>query len=218
MHEVKHMKVLLLGDSIRMFYEKEVSSQLGVDYEVFAPEENCRFSSYMLNSLRFWLDEFPTPDIIHFNVGLWDCAILYSEDGCFTDIDDYAKNVKKILRELKKTGARIIFATSTPVSDEKEFLVGPIPPKHRNEDIIRYNNVICENLKNEDIIVDDLFSLMYSNKEKYLSNDMIHPNEEGVVLLGTAVANCIRKFGVYENKKCVTKNMKKANKKEKTIQ
>ena len=47
---------------------------------------------------------------------------------------------------------------------------------------------------------------------------MIHPNEEGVVLLGTAVANCIRKFGVYENKKCVTKNMKKANKEEKTIQ
>ena len=90
--------------------------------------------------------------------------------------------------------------------------------KHRNEDIIRYNNVILENLKNEDIIVDDLFSLMYSNKEKYLSNDMIHPNEEGVVLLGTAVANCIRKFGVYENKKCVTKNMKKTNKEEKTIQ
>lgn len=35
------MKVLLLGDSIRMFYQKEVIKQLGDDYEVFALEENC---------------------------------------------------------------------------------------------------------------------------------------------------------------------------------
>ena len=38
------MKVLLLGDSIRMFYQNEVIKQLGDDYEVFAPKENCRFS------------------------------------------------------------------------------------------------------------------------------------------------------------------------------
>ena len=34
------MKVWLLGDSIRLFYHKEVEKLLGADYEVFAPAEN----------------------------------------------------------------------------------------------------------------------------------------------------------------------------------
>ena len=103
MREVKRMKVLLLGDSIRMFYQNEVITQLGENYNVFSPKENCRFSLYVLNSLRFWLNAFPTPDIIHFNAGLWDTAILYREDGCFVDVENYVKNMKSVLRELKKT-------------------------------------------------------------------------------------------------------------------
>ena len=187
------MNVWLIGDSIRMFYQKEVISQLGDHYKVFSPNENCRFSSYVLNSLRFWLNEFPSPDIIHFNAGLWDTAILYHEDGCFIEVEEYVKNMKIILRELKKTGATIIFATTTPVSDEKMDLPGPMPPAHKNQDIIHYNHAVLEAFKNEDIMIDDLFSLIYPQKEKYLCDDMIHPNADGVKLLGTAVANCIRK-------------------------
>ena len=103
------MNVLLLGDSIRLFYQEEVAKQLGDDYNVYGPNENCRFSLFMLNSLRFWMNDFPTPDIIHFNAGLWDVAILYPEDGCFVDMDNYLKNIKAIIRELKKTGAKPVF-------------------------------------------------------------------------------------------------------------
>ena len=192
------MNILLIGDSIRMFYEDDVKSRLGEKYNIYAPEENCRFSSYVLNSLRFWLAKYPEPDIIHFNVGLWDTAILYSEDGCFIGINEYVANMKKILRVLKNTGAKVIFATTTPVSDEKKNILGPMPPAHRNEDIIRYNEAVLEVFKNEDIYVNDLFLLMYEEKEKYLMEDMIHPNEEGVNLLGTAVANAILKCDVSE--------------------
>ena len=194
------MKVLLLGDSIRMFYEKEVKTLLGEEYEVFSPSENCRFSSYMLNSLRFWLNDSSNPDIIHFNAGLWDTAILYSEDGCFTPIDEYVRNMKKVLRELKRTGAKIIFATSTPVSDKKETLPGPMPPAHKNTDIQSYNNAVLEAFKDEDIVINDLFTAMYENKEKYLSDDMIHPNDDGVKLLGQAVADAIKSVGEFETK------------------
>ena len=186
------MKVFLIGDSIRMHYQNEVISQLGSDYEVFAPEENCKFSLYVLNSLRFWLNSNENPDIIHFNAGLWDTAILYPEDGCFVDVKTYVKYMKLILKELKKTGAKIIFATTTPVSDEKASLCGPMPPAHKNEDIIKYNQAVVEAFKNEDIVINDLFSLFLPNKEKYLSEDMIHPNYDGVKLLGTAVAECIK--------------------------
>ena len=194
------MKVLLLGDSIRMFYENEVRELLGSEYEVFSPSENCRFSAYVLNSLRFWLNDFPNPDIIHFNAGLWDTAILYSEDGCFVGIDEYVRNMKKVLRELKKTGAKIIFATSTPVSDKKEKLPGPMPPAHKNTDIQSYNNAVLEAFKDEDILINDLFSVMYEKKEEYLCDDMIHPNDDGVKLLGKAVADMIKSVGEFENR------------------
>ena len=212
------MRVLLIGDSIRMFYQEEVISQLGEGYEVYSPKENCRFSSYVLNSLRFWLDEFPTPDIIHFNAGLWDSAILYPEDGCFVGLPEYVKNMRAILRELKKTGAKIVFATTTPVSDEKAELSGPIPPAHKNSDIGTYNRAVLEMLDRDEVAVNDLFALMYPEKEKYLSEDMIHPNEDGVKLLGTAVSDAIKKCGVCENKKALHGTSKEVMKDQKTMQ
>lgn len=187
------MNVLLIGDSIRLFYEKDVQERLGEAYKIYGPEENCRFSAYVLNSLRFWLETYPAPDIIHFNAGLWDTAILYKEDGCFSDVDTYVSYMKKVLRVLRSTGAQVIFATTTPVDDDKVNFAGPMPPAHRNEDIIRYNAAVLKAFQGEDIYINDLFSLMYEDKEKYLSEDMIHPNEEGIKLLGRAVAEAIQK-------------------------
>ena len=212
------MKVLLLGDSIRMFYQKEVTTQLGVGYEVFAPQENGRFSAYMLNSLRFWLKEFPTPDIIHFNAGLWDTAILYPEDGCFLPATEYVRNMRAILRELKATGAKIIFATTTPVSDEKAHLQGPMPPAHRNEDITRYNRAVLMAFEKEDIAINDLWGAMYPERNVYLSEDMIHPNEAGVKLLGGMVADAIKRVGGYHNEKATAASAAPVCKDEKTVQ
>ena len=140
-------RVLLIGDSIRLHYQNEVKRLIGDEYEITAPQENCRFSSYVLNSLRYWLAECPNPDIIHWNAGLWDIAVLYKEDGCFIPVEEYVLNMQKILRELKKTGAKIIYATTTPVLDEKKYLAGPMPPAHDNEDIIRYNRAVLEAFK-----------------------------------------------------------------------
>ena len=210
------MNVLLLGDSIRLFYQEEVAKQLGDDYNVYGPNENCRFSLFMLNSLRFWMNDFPTPDIIHFNAGLWDVAILYPEDGCFVKIDDYLKNIKAIIRELKKTGAKLIFATSTPVSDKKEFLPGPMPPAVKNCDIMNYNSAVLEMLKQEDVEIDDLFSLIYPERERYICEDLIHPTEEGTKLLAMQVANSIKSVGRYINSKSYSRIENEIN--EKTLQ
>lgn len=73
-------------------------------------------------------------------------------------------------------GAKIIFAT-TPVSDGKKNLAGPMPPAHRNEDIICRNKAVLDASDGEDIYINDLFSLIYDNRKKYLRDDMIHPNE-----------------------------------------
>ena len=43
------IKVTLLGDSIRMIgYGLEVPALLGEDFEVFQPDDNCRFAKYTL--------------------------------------------------------------------------------------------------------------------------------------------------------------------------
>ncbi len=210
--------VLLLGDSIRLFYRDKVKEKLGSDYKVMSPEENCRFSYYALNSLRFWLPKFETPDIIHWNIGLWDSAILYPEDGCFVSKNEYVENMKKILRELKKTGAKVIFATTTPVKDEKQFLPGPMPPRHQNEDIIEYNAAVLEAFKDENIDINDLHTLFYPKREEYLSDDMIHPNEDGVELLSEAVVNAIKKHSGFINNKTKKEAIADIEKSEKTIQ
>lgn len=185
-------EVLLLGDSIRMFYQERVKELLGEEYSVSAPEENCRFSMYTLNSLRMWLPAFPKPDIIHWNNGLWDTAILYAEDGCFTPLDEYLRNLERILRKLRTTGAQIIFATTTPTHPDKANWTGDMPPKHDNADIRHYNEAAVELMRREGIPVNDLYAQVCDDIEHYVCEDWIHPSPEGIETLAQAVAQKIR--------------------------
>ena len=44
--------VLLIGDSIRMGYDKSVKNSLKSKANVYFPEENCRFASYVLRYIH----------------------------------------------------------------------------------------------------------------------------------------------------------------------
>ena len=182
----------MLGDSIRMFYQDRVKELLGKEYNVSAPEENCRFAAYTLNSLRMWLPAFPKPDIIHWNNGLWDTAVLYAEDGCFTPLDEYIRSLERILRKLRTTGAEIIFATTTPTHPGKVNWTGDMPPKHDNADIRRYNEAAVELMRREGIPVNDLYALVCDDIENYVCEDWIHPSPDGIETLAQAVAQRIR--------------------------
>lgn len=49
------MKVTLLGDSIRQIgYGTKVPELLGNSFEVFQPNDNCRFIKYILRGLFDW--------------------------------------------------------------------------------------------------------------------------------------------------------------------
>ena len=99
-------KVLLLGDSIRINYQDLVKEKLEGRAEVVSPESNCAFAKYTLCCLGGWLRELGNPDIVHWNNGIWDACIRFEEDGPFTPIDEYLDTLRRILRELRKTGAR----------------------------------------------------------------------------------------------------------------
>lgn len=177
-------KVLLLGDSIRMYYQSEAIRLLGEEYTVWAPEENCRFAKYTLNSLRFWLPAFPEPDIIHWNNGLWDIKRLYDEPDSFTSVSEYLRDLERIWRVLNKTGAKIIFATSTPVK--------PGMDGFDNDTIQNYNQAAAEMMRQKGIVINDLFSVVYPHTEDYIGEDLLHLSEVGKTACGSAVAKVIR--------------------------
>lgn len=201
------IKVMLIGDSIRLNYQPNVQKELEGEFDVWGIEENCRFAKYTLNELgrmlaafskretRKYAAEFlqPTssfaekieyPDIIHWNNGLWDTSIVCEEDGAFTPIDEYISYIAKILRELRKITNKIIFATTTPVK--------PQNPNQKNEIITQYNERVVEFMKQKGVVVNDLNKLLSSNLDKYLSEDNIHLSEEGKRVCAKQVAEYIR--------------------------
>lgn len=128
--------VLLIGDSIRMGYDKSVKQTLQDVANVYFPDENCRFASYVLRYFHEYKTMVKTGDIdvIQWNAGLWDCLRLFGEEH-HTPIEIYKYYIERICIRIRKIcpNAKVIFATSTSVQTEK-----------MSPDFIRYNNEIEE--------------------------------------------------------------------------
>ena len=142
--------LLLIGDSIRRGYDKSVKKTLEGKANVFFPEDNCRFASYLLRYFHEYVsaDKDNQPDVIHWNAGLWDCLRLFEEEP-HTPIDIYAYYIERVCIRIKKIcpDAKVIFATSTKVISEEM----DINFKRYNEDIEKYNAVAVEIVRNTDL-------------------------------------------------------------------
>ena len=88
---------MLLGDSWRGLYENAVRASLGEEYDVWTPDENCRFARYTLNSLRMYVTAYPAPQVVHFNCGMWDVGRINGENTPFTPLDEYCRDLEKIV-------------------------------------------------------------------------------------------------------------------------
>ena len=67
------MKVVLIGDSIRMGYQPLVAEKCG-EAEVWGPAVNGRHSLWALDHFEEWVAA-QEPDIVHVNFGIHDCSI-----------------------------------------------------------------------------------------------------------------------------------------------
>lgn len=91
------IKVSLLGDSIRRIgYGPVMPELLGDNYEVFQPDDNCRFAKYTLRGLFEWWADMEGSDIIHWNNGLWNICDLFGDGKSLPP----RRNTKKICCEL----------------------------------------------------------------------------------------------------------------------
>ena len=179
-------KVLLLGDSIRLGYQQFVKEGLKDIAEVVGSEDNGRFSKYTYWGVNLWIKEFGTPDIVHWNNGLWDLHHESPMIEALTSIDEYLSNLKGIINELNRTGAKIIFATTTPV---------PLDAVGRsNAEIDKYNAAAIEIMLDNKIEVNDLNSHIKEDLASNISEDGLHLSDKGFKLCADEVISKIKKY------------------------
>ena len=132
-------KIVLIGDSIRMGYDKYVKEALAGTCDVYYPEENCRFAEYVLRYAHEWAKVSGfcgEADLVHWNAGLWDCLELFGDEP-LTSIEYYKEAIARIDKRLRMLfpKAKIVFATSTNVN---EAMSKPTFTRH-NATIEKYN-------------------------------------------------------------------------------
>ena len=185
-------KVLLLGDSIRMGYDDFVKEELK-EYEVYYDsEDNGRFTAYtiwMFNQLNAKYGPF---DVVHFNNGYWDMNREGPNGEPQTPVNEYVNNLKRLIDMIRSTGAVPIFATTTPIYDTPVKVTGFEVTNYKNEWVLEYNKAALELMKKENVMVDDLYSLMEKEPRYSKCYDSLHLTEEGYKKCAKQVAELVR--------------------------
>ena len=185
-------KLLLIGDSIRMSYDRYVAMALEGQVQVLTPNENCRFAAYTYYAIGDWehKQRFGTDvDLVHWNVGLHDVLRFYDED-VLTPTDVYAQYLGRIVRRLQclYPNAQQIFALTTPVRDE-EYRDPWFYRKNRDVEAI---NAAAKTLMDElGIPVNDLYSVIKARRPKEIFDGAVHYNFTGAKLLAEAVLTAV---------------------------
>lgn len=182
--------ILLVGDSIRAGYDKSLKKTLEGKANVYFPEDNCRFASYVLRYLHEYKRIVPDEkvDILHWNSGLWDCLRLFEEEP-HTPIEVYSYYIERICVRIKKLfpEAKVIFATSTSVLSEKM----KVNFKRYNKDIEEYNEAAIEVVRKYGFTVNDLYSVSVSLPEEAHSDPVHYYTPMGTEAFTNQVLSCI---------------------------
>ena len=197
-------KIILLGDSIRMGYDKYTKMALEGVAEVFSPEENCRFTQYVLRFIHKWVGDSgfgQDTDLVHFNVGLWD-VIQIMHDEPITPIEIYEQYLHRICKRIRECcpKAKVVFATSTPIhqanyeSVKDEFW-------RSNETIRAYNAVAVKVVTQYDFAVNDLYSLMEGAPDHFFSDRTHYYTKDATEIMTNRVLDVIKEQIGVEGKK-----------------
>ena len=186
-------KVLLLGDSIRMGYDDYVKEELKECEVIYDKDDNGRFITYTIWMFSDLYDKYGPFDVVHFNTGYWDMNRSDIDNIPQTPIEDYIYNLKRLINMIKSRGAIPIFATTTPIYDTPIQDGNYMPTNYKNEWVKEYNKAALKLMKQEGVMVNDLYSLMYQENRFAKVYDSLHLTEDGYRKCAKQVANCIRK-------------------------
>jgi hypothetical protein len=149
--------LLLIGDSISIGYTLPLRELLKGKANVPRPLVNCWDTARGIVQLDQWLGHKEW-DVIHFNFGLHDLKYL-DETGTYTSSErgrqvappaQYEQNLRQLVARLKRTRARLIWASITPIPDGSTGRV-------RGDDI-KYNEVAARVMTENGIAINDLYA------------------------------------------------------------
>jgi lysophospholipase L1-like esterase len=182
-------RVFLVGDSIAAGYAEAVREHLAGRADVRLRPENGEDSRNLLRRAPAWLagEHF---DVIHFNCGLHDIKRAHATGDPQVPIEEYERNLYRIVELLRPYAHRLIWARTTPVMDGQ-----PVPWKgfdRFNRDVDAYNQVADAVMTGSGIALNDLHgAVVGAGIEACLSEDGVHMTEAGDRVLGEQVARVI---------------------------
>jgi len=169
--------VLLIGDSISRGYTLATRKALAGVANLHRAPENCGPTANGLKKLPVWLGEGKW-DIIHFNFGIHDRK---------TPLADYEQRLDSIATQLKATGARVLWASTTPVAE------GGMKDA-TNADIIARNEVAAKIMQKHGIAINDLYAWIAPDLARLQNPNDVHFSNAGYDRLAEQVAAAITKI------------------------
>ena len=194
-------QVLIIGDSISLGYTPVLQGMLDGQVDINRPLNdgggwiNCEGTKRGVQMIDEWLASGDF-DLIHFNFGLHDLKHVHPETGRNStdpahpqqsDIAEYEANLKVIVRKLKASGAKLIFATTTPYPDK------PGGPLRRADQPAKYNRVAVKIMEENGIPINDLHAFVLPRMEELLLPSNVHFRPPANLKLAEIVADHIRK-------------------------
>ncbi|HUT35103.1 MAG TPA: SGNH/GDSL hydrolase family protein [Planctomycetota bacterium] len=183
-------RVLLIGDSISIGYTVPVRVLLKGKANVHRPLTNCGPTTTGLRDLDKWLGDKKW-DVIHFNWGLHDLkymddrgALVAIEKGKQqVPIDQYEKNLDELVARLEKTGAKLIWASTTPVPKGAQ---GRVPG-----DEVKYNEAAKRVMDKHGVAINDLYAFAFPRLDTIQMEKNVHFMRAGSVELAKQVVAAI---------------------------
>ena len=178
-------RVLLIGDSISMGYTLPTRKLLEGKANVHRIPQNGGPTKNGIANIAKWLGDGKW-DVIHFNWGIHDLKIM--EDGKRqVEPADYEKNLRELVAKMKATGAKLIWATTTPIPD------GELNPSRKFGQVKEYNDIAARVMKENGVATDDLNAHITPELARLQNPKDVHFKTEGSEFLAKKVAEEIAK-------------------------
>ncbi|MEN3941806.1 SGNH/GDSL hydrolase family protein [Prosthecobacter sp. SYSU 5D2] len=177
-------RVLLIGDSISMGYTVPTRKLLESVANVHRIPQNGGPTKNGVANIEKWLGSGKW-DVIHFNWGIHD--LKFMPDGKRqVETADYEANLRSLVARMKKTGAKLIWATTTPIPK------GPLVPDRKFGEEAEYNAIAEKVMKENGVAINDLNAWITPKLAEMQKPQDVHYHDDGSDYLAQKVAQEIR--------------------------
>jgi len=176
-------RVLLIGDSISIGYTPAVRKLLAGKANVHRIPTNGGPTLNGLANLQTWLGDGKW-DLIHFNWGLHDLKFMPTGERQVSPAD-YEKNLRELVKQLKATGAVLVWCSTTPVPE------GELSPKRIPADVAAYNAAAKRVMDANGVATNDLYEFALPRLSEIQLPVNVHFSDAGSEVLAGQVAKVI---------------------------